>query len=69
MQPTQSGKITQRQIYNELGQDPDNYSDGDRPVVEDVGIDNEHNNLVSAKATAKKKLDEYLMSNNQVKKY
>ena len=58
------GNPTNRQLYKELGHEPDNYSDGDKPVADESSIapDNDHNNLVKAKAVAKKKLDEYLFS-------
>lgn len=54
---------TDRQRYKELGHNPDNYSDGDKPVLDnDSNIDNDHNNLESAKAKARQKLDAYLMN-------
>lgn len=55
-----SDSLTQRQLYRELGHNPDNYADGDRPDVDMPVVDNDHNNLEAGKALARKKLDEYL---------
>lgn len=56
--------ITDKKRYKELGHDTNaNTYDGDRPSSEQgLGVDNPNNNLVSLQATARRKLDEYLIN-------